>query len=182
MLFSHETERALARVVELVNTDTTDDTLLEDPADLQSFIGTHDSSEVGAESRTDLAAVRRLQERFRAAFTATSDTEAAALVNDLLGASPVTPRLSVHDGYAWRLRLLTPAAQLAERLAVDGALALADVIARGERDRLRTCEADGCDQVLVDLSRNRSRRYCDARTCGNRTHVAAYRRRRAELG
>jgi hypothetical protein len=35
-----------------------------------------------------------------------------------------------------------------------------------------------CDQVLVDLSRNRSKRYCDARTCGNRVHVAAYRARR----
>jgi hypothetical protein len=35
-----------------------------------------------------------------------------------------------------------------------------------------------CDQVLVDLSRNRSERYCDARTCGNRVHVAAYRARR----
>jgi predicted RNA-binding Zn ribbon-like protein len=32
-------------------------------------------------------------------------------------------------------------------------------------------------RVFVDLSRNRSRRYCDSRTCGNRLHVAAYRAR-----
>lgn len=32
----------------------------------------------------------------------------------------------------------------------------------------------------MDLSRNRSRRYCDSRTCGNRLHVAAYRARRKE--
>jgi predicted RNA-binding Zn ribbon-like protein len=31
--------------------------------------------------------------------------------------------------------------------------------------------------VLVDLSRNRSKRYCDSRTCGNWLHVAAYRAR-----
>jgi predicted RNA-binding Zn ribbon-like protein len=37
--------------------------------------------------------------------------------------------------------------------------------------------------VLVDLSRNRSKRYCDSRTCGNRLHVAAYReRQRAASG
>jgi predicted RNA-binding Zn ribbon-like protein len=57
------------------------------------------------------------------------------------------------------------------------------VLAAGERDRLRVCEAPNCERVLVDLSRNRSRRYCDSRTCGNRLHVAAYReRRRAAAG
>jgi hypothetical protein len=33
--------------------------------------------------------------------------------------------------------------------------------------------------VLVDLSRNRSRRFCDVNGCANRAHVAAYRARRA---
>ena len=31
--------------------------------------------------------------------------------------------------------------------------------------------------VLVDLSKNRSRRFCDTGNCGNRQHVAAYRER-----
>ena len=38
------------------------------------------------------------------------------------------------------------------------------------------------DQVLVDRSRNRSKPYCDARTCGNRLHVAAYRERQRAAG
>ena len=71
----------------------------------------------------------------------------------------------------------SPGARLHEHLAVDGGMALARVISAGERERLRICEAPDCDDVLVDLSRNRSRRYCDARTCGNRLHVAAYRER-----
>ena len=33
--------------------------------------------------------------------------------------------------------------------------------------------------MFVDLSKNRSRRYCDTGNCGNRQHVAAYRERRA---
>jgi predicted RNA-binding Zn ribbon-like protein len=52
------------------------------------------------------------------------------------------------------------------------------VLAAGERERLRLCEAPNCQQALVDLSRNRSKRYCDARTCGNRLNVAAYRERK----
>jgi predicted RNA-binding Zn ribbon-like protein len=58
-------------------------------------------------------------------------------------------------------------------------MALAVVLAASEGSRLRTCDA-GCGRVLVDLSRNRNRRYCDDRACGNRLHVAAYRARHRE--
>ena len=47
-----------------------------------------------------------------------------------------------------------------------------------ELERLRLCDAPDCDAVLVDLSRNRSRRYCDTGNCGNRANVAAYRARK----
>ena len=87
------------------------------------------------------------------------------------------PRLTDHDGYDWHIHYFTPGASLADHLALDCGMALAQVIAAGETERLRRCEAPDCDQVLVDLSRNRSKRYCDARTCGNRLHVAAYRER-----
>ena len=47
-----------------------------------------------------------------------------------------------------------------------------------EEDRLRECAAVTCHDVLVDLSKNRSRRFCE-QNCGNRANVAAYRARRA---
>ncbi|HEY5400209.1 MAG TPA: CGNR zinc finger domain-containing protein [Trebonia sp.] len=47
----------------------------------------------------------------------------------------------------------------------------------GEFGRLRVCAADDCEDVLVDLSKNRSRRFCSL-TCANRVNVAAYRSRR----
>ena len=53
-----------------------------------------------------------------------------------------------------------------------------DVVRAGELDRLRTCAAEDCEDVVVDLSRNRSRRYCGTR-CGNRADAAAYRARKA---
>jgi predicted RNA-binding Zn ribbon-like protein len=40
------------------------------------------------------------------------------------------------------------------------------------------CAADDCDNVHVDLSKNRSRRFCGT-LCANRTNVAAYRTRHA---
>ena len=52
------------------------------------------------------------------------------------------------------------------------------VIRLGERDRLQVCSAEDCDDVYVDLSRNRSRKFCDG-TCGTKANVAAYRARKA---
>jgi predicted RNA-binding Zn ribbon-like protein len=53
------------------------------------------------------------------------------------------------------------------------------VIRSKEMDRLLMCAADDCDAVVLDLSRNRSKRYCDTGNCANRAHVAAYRARKA---
>jgi predicted RNA-binding Zn ribbon-like protein len=69
-------------------------------------------------------------------------------------------------------------APLATRIAVEAAMAMADLVRTGELSRLRICEYPDCDNVVVDLSRNRSRRFCEA-GCGNRAAVTAYRARRA---
>ncbi len=73
-------------------------------------------------------------------------------------------------------------AALEHRIAAQVGFAFADLVRLGEAGRLRCCEAPDCDAVLVDLSKNRSRRYCDTGNCGNRQHVAAYRERRAGRG
>ena len=57
-------------------------------------------------------------------------------------------------------------------------MALVDVIRADELSRLWVCAADDCEDVVVDLSKNRSKRYCDG-GCGNRANVAAYRARKA---
>jgi predicted RNA-binding Zn ribbon-like protein len=181
VLFSHDTEHWLGCVVDLASTVPAhrgDPDRLADLGALQAFVGRHDVSEVGPLTGGDLEDVRRLRDRVRPVFSAQSDAEAARLVNALIAEAPVTPRLTDHDGHAWHMHYFTPGAGLGEHLSVDCGIALAQVVALGERERLRTCEAPDCERVLVDLSRNRSRRYCDARTCGNRVHVAAYRERR----
>jgi predicted RNA-binding Zn ribbon-like protein len=185
LLFSHDTEHSLACVVDLVNSAPTagNEELLPDLDALSDFVARHDVSEITQLTRGDLQAVHELRNQIRPIFGAPDDATAAQIINRLVSQAPVTPRLSAHDGYTWHMHYFSPGASLAEHLAVDGGVALAQVISVGERERLRRCDAPDCEQVLVDLSRNRSKRYCDARTCGNRLHVAAYReRRRAATG
>jgi predicted RNA-binding Zn ribbon-like protein len=179
VLFSHDTEHSLACAVDLVNSapSGSNDEGLPDLTALQGFVRRHDVSDVGRLTQTDLTAVHHLRTTVKAVFTAHDDAAAAALINRLVSQAGVRPRLTDHDGYAWHVHYFTPGAALADHLALDCGMALAQVVAAGETERLRQCEAPDCDQVLVDLSRNRSKRYCDARTCGNRLHVAAYRER-----
>ena len=184
MLFSHDTEHSLACAVDLVNSASAgpggpaSGEALSDLDALAEFVARHQVSEVAPLTQHDLVEVRALRGPVGAVFDATDERRAALAVNVLVSRAPVTPRLTDHDGYDWHLHYFSPGATLAEHLAVDCGMALGQVVSSGEWERLRHCAAPACRQVLVDLSRNRSRRYCDARTCGNRLHVAAYRERR----
>lgn len=180
MDFGHDTEHALGSVVDLVNTapEAGGREALGDVAGLRELVDRQRVSEIDDLTAADLPAVRRLRDRLHEVFRAGDDAAAIGLVNALVADARTTPRLTDHDGWPLHVHYFAPGASLAEHLAADCGMALAFVLAAGERDRLRTCAAPDCARVLVDLSRNRSRRYCDARTCGNRLHVAAYRARR----
>ena len=67
-------------------------------------------------------------------------------------------------------------APLDRRVAVESAMAMVDVIRADELSRLSVCADDRCGGLVLDLSRNRSRRFCST-TCANRNAVAAYRAR-----
>ena len=87
------------------------------------------------------------------------------------------PQLVRHDGWDWHMHATSPETPLVDRMAVEAAMAMVDVVRQGELHRLRVCEAEDCGDVLVDLSRNSSRRYCST-TCANRVNMAAFRSRR----
>ncbi|MFI9581657.1 CGNR zinc finger domain-containing protein [Streptomyces sp. NPDC052236] len=182
MLIPHDTRIALETVVDLVNTapDGGQDDALADLAGLYDFVRSHNVSGVGDLGPRDLKAVRGVRARFAEIFAAPDSRTAAALVNKLVAAAGTTPQLTDHDGYDWHVHYFAPGASVADHLAADCGMALAFMVVAGEEERLRRCEAPDCGRAFVDLSRNRSRRYCDSRTCGNRLHVAAYRARRKE--
>ncbi len=180
-MFGHDAEQALLTAVDLVNTapGTGGDESLPDLAALVEFVERNEVSGLGGLTNRDLEQIRDLRGRLLGVFDAVDQLDVAAgLVNAVVASARAVPRLSDHDGRHWHVHYFAPDASLAEHLAADCGMALARVIADGELDRLRRCEADDCHHILVDMSRNRSKRYCDSRKCGNRIHVAAYRERR----
>ena len=97
----------------------------------------------------------------------------------MLAEGGALPRLVDHDGLGLHIHANRPDAPLADRVMVEVAMAWVDVLRQGERARMKQCAADDCDAILVDLSRNRSKRFCDVGNCGNRMNVRAFRARTA---
>lgn len=177
MLFAHDTEVALASAAALVNTGRGGKELLPDPAALDGFVREHAWTGGRTHDVAELDAVRQLRPRLARLWELDSDG-AAELVNTLLREANALPQLVKHDHWDYHVHAAPPDAPLADWIAVEAAMAFADVIRSGQLDRLRRCAAAQCDDVLVDLSKNRSRRFCSL-ACANRTNVAAYRTRRA---
>jgi predicted RNA-binding Zn ribbon-like protein len=177
VLFAHDTEVALAAAAALVNTGRGDPDELADLAALDRFVRSWGWTGSRAHDRAELDAVRRLRPRLEQLWDASED-EAAALVNTLLREASALPQVVKHDGWDYHLHATPPDAPLADRMAVEAAMAIADVIRTKQLHRLRRCAADNCDAVHVDLSKNQSRRFCST-ACANRTNVAAYRTRQA---
>jgi predicted RNA-binding Zn ribbon-like protein len=177
MHVAHDVPRSLAQAADLVNTRLGDEELLGDLAALRAFLDDHDVSGSRSLSADDLEEVHALRPRLRAVWAARDMRTAAAVVNGMVAEAGALPQLTDHDGHSWHLHWTSPSARVASRLGADAGMALAEVLREDGTERLRTCDAPGCDAVFVDLSRNRSRRYCDTGNCGNRMHVAAYRAR-----
>lgn len=119
--------------------------------------------------------VRRIWESVPAA-----DSIGVELVNELLegvgtrlvcGQSSSGPRF---------YEVATPASsQLHHVMTASIAVALVRLMVAGGARRLLICRAGDCQAALVDLTRNRTKLFCDYGNCGNRSHVRAYRDRQA---
>jgi predicted RNA-binding Zn ribbon-like protein len=58
------------------------------------------------------------------------------------------------------------------------ARAASDLLTSDGLDRLRRCAAEDCGWLFLDTSRNRSRRWCDMKDCGNRSKARSFYSRR----
>ncbi|GAB2755161.1 CGNR zinc finger domain-containing protein [Sinomonas soli] len=182
MIFAHDTEVALRSVVNLVNTldplDAVAGEHLATGEDLDRFLVEEQFTGSRTHDAAELAGVRALRSRLRTLWGAAED-EAVDLVNALLREARALPQLVKHDHWDWHLHATTPQAPLPDRMGTEAAMAFVDVIRSKELDRLRVCAAEDCEAVLIDLTKNRSKRYCDTGNCANRSHVRAYRERKA---
>ena len=174
MVFAYDTELSLQSAVVLANTAEPPDTL-ETIEELDDFYTGFNYTGGHERSRAELDAVRKIRPRLRALFTADRD-DAVVMVNDMLASAKALPRLVRNGDFDWHLHAVDDNQPLATRIIVETAMAMIDVIRTDEMSRLGVCADDDCEGIVLDLSRNRSRRFCST-TCGNRNAVAAYRAR-----
>lgn len=162
--------------VALVNSAEDPDTLttLEE---LDGFFRAYGYSGWSTRKRSDLEQIRAVRAELRALLIATRD-QAVEIVNGWLAEARAVPRLVRHDDMDWHIHAVADTAPLAARIRVETAMAMVDVIRADEMSRLGVCADEDCEGIVLDLSRNRSRRFCST-TCTNRAAVAAYRARHA---
>ncbi|MBA3905374.1 MAG: CGNR zinc finger domain-containing protein [Pseudonocardiales bacterium] len=176
MNFVHDTAASLQAAVALVNSAEAPDTLTT--ADqLAAFYAEHRYTGARRGDAPELAAVRALRAPLRELLTADRDI-AVEIVNGMLTKHTAVPQLVRHDGEDYHLHAVGSDTPIAVRIVVETAMAMVDLIRADELSRLAICADETCGGIVLDLSRNRSRRFCST-TCGNRAAVAAYRARRA---
>lgn len=112
------------------------------------------------------------------AHSAEPDQVDLAIFNAALAAALGHARIvSIADHFVWDWA--------DKREALDWMLwpvvrAAADLLASDERNAVRVCESDTCDWAFLDTSKNRSRRWCNMRTCGNRAKARRHYERKKE--
>jgi predicted RNA-binding Zn ribbon-like protein len=179
--FAPDTEESLDFVVALCNTDPgasrsgADELATVDQ--LGALLGRYTYSGRIDHDEAELRDVLRTRDLLRQVWVLERD-EAVEAVNRMLRDARALPYLTRHDQSDWHIHATALDAPLAERMRVEAALAIIDVIRMNEMRRLRVCEADDCTGLVLDLSRNGSKRFCTVR-CGNRMNMIAYRERRA---
>lgn len=79
------------------------------------------------------------------------------------------PRLQIvagDEGFIWDW---TDAGDALDQMLWPVARSAAELLTAGDLSRVRQCaDPDGCGWLFLDLSRNRSRQWCDMEGCGNR--------------
>jgi predicted RNA-binding Zn ribbon-like protein len=122
-------------------------------------------------------ALTALAERVREVFTASSAGDvasAASIVNDLLEEFGAAPRLDPARGGGFTLHFHGRDTSIVLGWGAGIAAGLAMAIGSDLAGRLGVCQADPCDRVYVDTSRNLGKRFCSTR-CQSRVTSAAHR-------
>ncbi|CAM3942611.1 CGNR zinc finger domain-containing protein [Cohnella lubricantis] len=103
-------------------------------------------------------------------------SDAVASLNATLSQGAVIRKLAAEDG-RFTLRQ-TPAASGWQQIMAEIAATFAEMLVHNEPSRVRICDNPDCLWVYYDETRNRSKRYCDDKMCGNVMKVRRFRARR----
>jgi predicted RNA-binding Zn ribbon-like protein len=160
--------------LDFCNTGTPDFELLDTPEALGQWLAeAGGSAALLPPSVGDLEAARDLRDALRVGLLEGRTDRVAEVVEAWL--APALVRICVDR------ETLAPRHEPAERTTrcalVPVALDALDLV-RDHPGRVRECASDACPALFLDLSRNRSRRWCSMDLCGSREKARAYYRRR----
>lgn len=132
--------------------------------------------------RKHAVALREAIYRIFAAIAADDrpDVEDLELLNDTLGPALANARIvEARDGFTWDWAgdMVT-----LDRMLWPVARSTAELLASAQIDRARQCADEKCGWLFLDMSRNRSRRWCSMEYCGNRNKARSYYRRQQSPG
>ncbi len=135
--------------------------------DLHAYAQQHDS-----EARQSFRKGIILREALYRTFSAIAQGRAAEAADLVVISDSAAEALQhrylarANDGYRWEWR---PAAKNSlDRIPWAAAQSGAGLLTSDELKLVRFCEAPDCEWLFLDRSRNRSRRWCDMTSCGNR--------------
>lgn len=169
-----ETRIAL-EVMQALGASEIDGLALETAADLATLLGDWEYTGLRTRDDAEARALGSLRAEIVAIWDAERD-EAATLANAILERWGTPPMLVRHDGYDWHVHAVADDRPLAERIAVESAMAFVDLIRIDETARCKRCADETCMRPFLDESPGRTRRFCSTQ-CQSRVNVAAYRAR-----
>jgi len=177
--FTPDTETNLVFFIDLANTHPTASRSgtdeLATAEQLTALLDRHGYTGRFDRDDAELAEALRVRDEVRTVWSLPVEQQVDA-INAWLRDVGALPFLVRHDRFDWHFHATEADAPLADRIRAEGALALAEIVRFGQQDRMRVCAADDCTGILVDQSRNGSKRFCSVR-CGNRVNQQGYRER-----
>ena len=122
----------------------------------------------------DVAGLRHLRAQVRIVMEG-SEEDAEEALDRIVADASVMPRVTFSKG-EWRLSHASGTDGLVDGVAAIAVTGLTAALCESGRERFGVCSKEGCRDVYLDISKNRSRRYCSD-SCSNRANVAAFRAR-----
>jgi predicted RNA-binding Zn ribbon-like protein len=139
---------------------------------------------LGARSATEALGVWeraiRLRDALTSIFCAVAETRRIragaleALNGELAGAMARSQVVPTDSGFTW---LWAEGGKALDCVLWPIARSAADLLTEGPLAAIRRCEGRDCGWLFLDTSRNRTRRWCDMRICGNRAKARRHHQR-----
>ncbi|RRJ66515.1 zf-CGNR multi-domain protein [Paenibacillus oralis] len=130
----------------------------------------------------DITAMRQLRKGLHALAVKLAGGEEMAgedwrLLNQYMEPGRVYREFAPGDGGTVKLEYRPVAAEW-EQVMAEVAASFGQTVLQGEAGRIRVCDNPDCRWIFYDDTRNRTKKYCDDKMCGNLMKVRRFRARK----